>query len=231
MRLTPELIVRAYASGVFPMAESAQSPYVHWFEPRQRGIMPLDGFHVSRSTLRTRRRGGFRFTCDRDFAGVLAACADRDETWINAPIAGVFVELHELGLAHSIEVWDRDGRLAGGVYGLALGGGFFAESMVSRVTGGSKMALAELVARLNAGGFLLLDTQYLTPHLASLGGLEIPRIAYRAKLADALMAAADHAIAFAPVYADSDDGAYWRGQGARESDGSAGVRPGMTRRA
>lgn len=210
MRLTPELIVRAYAGGVFPMAESADSPYVHWFEPRQRGVMPLDGFHVSRSTARTRRRGGFRFSCDQDFASVLAACAAREETWINPPIAQVFKDLHDLGLAHSIEVWTRDGDLAGGVYGLALGAAFFAESMVSRVTGGSKMALAELVARLKAGGFRLLDTQYLTPHLASLGGVEIPRDSYRRVLAEALVIQPDSATGFATVNPDTPDGGFWR---------------------
>ncbi|GAB4258860.1 MAG: leucyl/phenylalanyl-tRNA--protein transferase [Pararhodobacter sp.] len=211
MRLTPELIVRAYAQGVFPMAETATSDEVHWFEPRRRGILPLEGFHVSRSCARTRRRGGFRFRCDGDFAGVLAACADREETWINADIARVFLDLHALGLAHSVEVLCPDGRLAGGVYGLALGGAFFAESMVSRVTDGSKMALAELVARLRLGGFTLLDTQYLTPHLARLGGVEISRAAYRMRLAEALEAPAESARAFAPENPGRADGAFWDG--------------------
>jgi len=208
MRLTPELILRAYAGGVFPMAESADSAELHWFEPRRRGVLPLDGFHVSRSLKKTRRQGGFSFSCDRDFAGVVAACADRPETWINPEITRVFVELHALGLAHSIEVWTPQGRLAGGVYGLALGGAFFAESMVSRVTGGSKMALAELVARLCGAGYLLLDTQYLTPHLASLGGIEIARNAYRARLAEAL----EHSPrpAFAPQNPEARDGAFWQ---------------------
>jgi|JI8StandDraft_2_1071088.scaffolds.fasta_scaffold09398_4 leucyl/phenylalanyl-tRNA--protein transferase len=208
MRLTPELIVAAYAQGVFPMAESARSGAVHWFEPRLRGILPLEGFHVSRSLARSRRRGGFRFSCDRDFRAVLAACADRPVTWINPAIAAVFVDLHAQGLAHSVEVWTPEGDLAGGVYGLALGAGFFAESMVSRVTDGSKMALAELVARLRRGGFRLLDTQYLTPHLASLGGIEIPREAYRRRLAEALAqrVAAD---SFAPVNPARADGAFW----------------------
>jgi len=209
MRLTAELIVRAYASGVFPMAESAGDPVIHWFEPRARGLLPLDGFHVSRSLLRTRRRGDFRFSCDRDFSGTVAACADRPVTWINGPIAGVFAELHAQGLAHSIEVRQADGQLAGGLYGLALGGAFFAESMVSRCTDGSKLALAELVARLRRGGFRLLDTQYLTPHLASLGGIEIPRATYRRRLAEALAAGADAARAFAPVNPDRPDGAFW----------------------
>ncbi|MFN4099780.1 MAG: leucyl/phenylalanyl-tRNA--protein transferase [Pararhodobacter sp.] len=209
MGLTAELIVRAYASGVFPMAESADDPTIHWFEPRSRGILPLEAFHVSRSLRRTRRRGDFRFSCDTDFAGMLAACADRPVTWINAPIASVFAELHAEGLAHSVEVRHADGQLAGGLYGLALGGVFFAESMVSRTTDGSKLALAELVARLRRGGFRLLDTQYLTPHLASLGGIETPRGAYRHRLAEALVAEADFTRAFQPVNPDSPDGSFW----------------------
>ena len=209
MRLTPEVIVRAYAGGVFPMAETADSAEIHWFEPRQRGILPLDGFHASRSLQRSRRRAGVRFSCDGDFRGVMAACADRPVTWINDEIVAVFSALHDLGLAHSVEVRTSDGALAGGVYGLALGGAFFAESMVSRVTDGSKMALAELVARLRRGGFRLLDTQYLTPHLASLGGVEIPRGRYRALLAAALDSTADPLRAFAPVNPAAKDGAFW----------------------
>lgn len=208
MRLTPELIVAAYAQGVFPMAESAQSGAVHWFEPRLRGVLPLEAFHVSRSLMRSRRRGGYTFTCDRDFAAVLDACADRPVTWINPAIARVFSELHAQGLAHSVEVWTPGGQLAGGVYGLALGAAFFAESMVSRVTDGSKMALAELVTRLRRGGFRLLDTQYLTPHLARLGGIEIPRAEYRRRL-DVALAAPVAAGAFAPVNPARADGAFW----------------------
>ncbi|MEZ5752029.1 MAG: leucyl/phenylalanyl-tRNA--protein transferase [Paracoccaceae bacterium] len=209
MRLTPELIVRAYAGGVFPMAESAEAAEIHWFEPRMRGVLPLESFHLSRSTRRTRRRGGFRFSCDADFTGVMAACADRPETWINADIAEVFTALHALGLAHSVEVWTPDGALAGGVYGLALGGAFFAESMVSRVTGGSKLALAELVARLRWGGFVLLDTQYLTAHLATLGGIEIPRARYRERLAAALTTTPDPDT-FTAQNALRADGAFWQ---------------------
>ncbi len=212
MRLTAEVILRAYASGVFPMAEDANSAQLHWFEPRQRGVLPLEGFHVARSLMRTRRRGGFRFTCDRDFAGVMAACADRPVTWINPEISRIFNELHGLGLAHSVEVWQPDGALAGGVYGLALGGAFFAESMVSKVTGGSKMALAELVVRLRCSGFALLDTQYLTPHLATLGGVEISRAEYRRRLAAALALRADAARAFAPANPARADGAFWSEQ-------------------
>lgn len=208
MQLTPELIINAYASGVFPMAEAADSDEVHWFEPRRRGILPLDGFHVSRSLRRTRRRLGPRFSCNRAFAEVMAHCADREETWINPEITRVFHELHGHGLAHSVEVWTPDGDLAGGVYGLALAGGFFAESMFSRVTDGSKLALAELVARLNRAGFTLLDTQYLTPHLQTLGGIEISKLAYRKRLNAALECETVRIDTFDP--AQAADGAVWQ---------------------
>lgn len=208
-RLTPELIVAAYAEGMFPMGLSARSSVVRWMEPEARGLIPLDGFHVSRSLRRTRARGDFRFTADAAFGQVVAACADRPETWINPPIARVFAELHAMGLAHSVEVWEG-GRLAGGVYGLALGGAFFAESMVSGRTDGSKLALAELVARLRAGGYALLDTQYLTPHLASLGGIEVSRAVYRRMLAAALALPADPARAFGAAAPTGPDGAVWR---------------------
>jgi len=210
VELTPSLIVQAYASGIFPMAESAQSHRLHWFEPEWRGVMPLERFHAARSLRRSLRRGGWRFSCDSDFAGVLAGCADREETWINPGIARVFMELHALGAAHSIEVRQPDGLLAGGLYGLALRGAFFAESMFSRRTDASKLALAELVARLKRGGFTLLDTQYLTPHLASLGGIEISRDAYRAQLDTALNSHADHTAAFAPANPVAANGAYWQ---------------------
>ena len=205
-RLTPELILAAYAQGVFPMAAGARSRHLHWFSPERRGIIPLEGFHASRSLHRRRRRGletgagrvPFRFACNEAFDAVLAACADRPETWINPEIAQVFGDLHRQGLAHSVEVWAGP-RLVGGVYGLALGGAFFAESMFSAVTDGSKMALAELVARLASGGYVLLDTQYLTPHLTSLGGIEIPRAAYLRQLERALAVPADPQRAFGPA--------------------------------
>jgi leucyl/phenylalanyl-tRNA---protein transferase len=210
VNLTPELMLRAYSRGIFPMAESAASPALYWFEPAWRGVLPLDRFHASRSLIRSFRRGGWRFSCDRAFVKVLAGCADRDETWINAEIARVFTELHAEGHAHSVEVWDADGALAGGVYGLALGAAFFAESKFSRRADASKLALAELVARLRRSGFRLLDTQYLTAHLARLGGIEVPRSVYRRQLAAALAAPADHARAFAPQNPDSPAGAYWQ---------------------
>jgi len=210
VKLTPSLIIKAYAAGVFPMAESAQGTSVHWFEPLRRGIIPLERFHASRSLRRSLRRGGWQFSCDAAFAQVLESCADRPETWINTDIKQVFCELHNLGIAHSIEVRTPDGALAGGVYGLALRGGFFAESMFSRHRDASKLALAELVARLRLGGFRLLDTQYLTPHLASLGGIEISRDTYRLRLEEALSVQADHKAAFAPRNTAAASGAYWQ---------------------
>lgn len=190
MRLTPDLLLRAYAAGVFPMAESRDDPEVFWVEPRLRGIMPLDGFHISRSLRRTIRRGHFILRTDTDFTGVLQGCADRDETWINDTIFRLYTELHGMGRAHSMEVWEQD-DLVGGVYGVALGGAFFGESMFSRRTDASKVALAYLVDRLREGGFRLFDTQFLTEHLASLGGIEISRETYRARLATALQVDAD----------------------------------------
>lgn len=210
MELTPALIIRAYTSGLFPMGESAHSRRLHWFDPEWRGVLPLERFHAARSLRRSLRRGGWRFSCDRAFAAVMAACADRNETWINPDITRVFNQLHAMGVAHSIELWHPDGTLAGGVYGLALRGGFFAESMFSRRTDASKLALAELVARLRRGGFTLLDTQYLTPHLESLGGIEISRATYREQLANALDTVADHAAAFGPANPDAANGAYWQ---------------------
>jgi leucyl/phenylalanyl-tRNA---protein transferase len=210
MQLSPELILRAYARGIFPMAESATSRGLYWFEPVRRGVLPLDGFHASRSLVRSFRRGGWRFSCDRAFGRVLAGCAERDATWINDEIAQVFTALHAQGRAHSVEVWDEEGAIVGGVYGLAMGAAFFAESKFSRRTDASKLALAELVARLSRGGFQLLDVQFLTPHLARLGAVEVPRAAYRRELQAALSAPADHARAFAPTNPDCRSGAYWQ---------------------
>ena len=183
--ISPELLLEAYRQGVFPMAESRDDPEVFWVDPKRRGIIPLDGFHVSRSLARTLRQGRLRVTCDADFEGVVAGCAARDETWISGPIADLYAELHRRGHAHSVEVWDGE-QLAGGVYGVALGAAFFGESMFSRRTDASKVALFHLVERLRSGGFRLFDTQFLTPHLASLGGVEVSRTAYRRMLGDAL---------------------------------------------
>jgi leucyl/phenylalanyl-tRNA--protein transferase len=185
MDLTPETLLRAYAMGLFPMAEGRDAQGLHWMDPTRRGIFPLEGFHVSRSLVRRLRRGDYEVTINRDFAGVMAACAARPETWINAEILALYQALHSQGHAHSLEVW-RDGALIGGVYGVAIGAAFFGESMFSRQRDGSKIALAWLVHRLRAGGFRLFDTQYLTPHLASLGAVEITRADYRRRLATAL---------------------------------------------
>ena len=183
--LTPALLLQAYASGVFPMAESADSDDVFWVDPRRRGVLPLDRLHVSRRLARTFLGGAFEAAVDRDFAGVIAACADRPETWINPRIAWLYRELHHLGHAHSVEI-RQDGELVGGLYGVALGGAFFGESMFSRRRDASKLALVALVARLRAGGFTLLDTQFVTDHLRSLGAVEISRAAYHRALAAAL---------------------------------------------
>ncbi len=175
--------------GIFPMADSRASDEVFWVEPRNRAVIPIDDFHVSRSLRRTLRSGRFSVTADKDFAGVIAACADRAETWINADIERAMLTLHRLGHAHSIEVWNGQGsskRLVGGLYGVKLARAFFGESMFSTQTDASKVALAWLVARLKAGDYLLLDCQFMTEHLASLGAVSVPRDDYVALLSAAL---------------------------------------------
>lgn len=188
--LSPDLLLHAYAHGVFPMAANRDTPDLHWIDPDLRGIIPLDGFHISRSLGRQLRKGDVDIRIDTAFDQVVMACAERPETWINAPLLALYQRLHHRGVAHSLEVW-QDGALVGGVFGIALGGAFFGESMFSRVPNASKVALAYLVDRLRQGGFTLFDTQFLTPHLASLGGVEIPRADYRARLAAALARQAD----------------------------------------
>ena len=188
--LTPELLLHAYCSGVFPMAETAEDTSVFWVDPEKRGIIPLDGFHVSKSLRKRLLSGKYEFTLNTCFSFVLDACANRDETWINPSIRARYNELHNLGFAHSIEVW-KDGDLAGGLYGVSIGSVFFGESMFSTMTDGSKLALVALVARLKAGGFTLLDTQFLTDHLATMGGVEIERKDFKSKLATALEIEAD----------------------------------------
>lgn len=187
--LTSDLLLRAYASGIFPMARSRDENRLYWIDPERRGILPLDAFHIPRSLRKTLRNEAFEIRCDTAFETVMRACgeatADRPDTWINDQIVRLFVELFELGLAHSVEVW-QDGELAGGLYGLALGGAFFGESMFSRRTDASKVALVHLVARLRHGGFRLLDTQFVTDHLKQFGTREIPRAEYQERLADAL---------------------------------------------
>ena len=184
-RLDPRLLLQGYATGIFPMADSREADELFWVEPRNRAIIPLDKFHISRSLKRTLRSGRFAVTRDRAFAEVIAACADREETWINAELEQAMIALRGSGNAHSIEVW-ADGDLAGGLYGVKLGRAFFGESMFSRKTDASKVALAWLVARLKAGNFTLLDCQFMTEHLASLGAVTVTRETYVTLLAAAL---------------------------------------------
>lgn len=190
MSLTPELLLHGYSIGIFPMAEHRDDPELFWVDPQFRGIFPLNGFHISRSLARRLRKAEYEITINRDFPGVIEGCADRAETWINTELRRVYDVLHRRGYAHSVEVWEGD-TLVGGVYGVALSTAFFGESMFSRRTDASKIALAYLVDRLSQTGFSLFDTQFLTSHLASLGAIEIPRAEYRKLLAEALEGSAD----------------------------------------
>ena len=191
--ITPEVLLKAYACGIFPMAESADDPGLYLFEPERRGIIPLDGLTVSSRLARTVKSGRFEIRMDHDFQAVIDGCAapaeGRDSTWINARIRRLYGALFEMGHCHTVEAW-RDGRLVGGLYGVSLGGAFFGESMFHRETDASKVALVHLVARLTADGFRLLDTQFVTPHLATLGAVEVPRNRYQRLLAAALPVAA-----------------------------------------
>ena len=191
--LDPVLLLKAYAAGIFPMADGRDAPEVYWVEPRKRGVLPLDSFRLSRSLAKTLRSGRFETTADRAFGDVVRLCAeeaaDRPSTWINHQIEASVALLHAGGHAHSIETWEK-GKLVGGLYGVKLGRAFFGESMFSRATDASKVALAHLVARLRAGGFTLLDCQFITPHLASLGAIEIDRSDYLAALVSAVTGAA-----------------------------------------
>src|SRR4051795_12626235 len=184
-RLDPRLLLQGYATGIFPMADSRDASDLFWVEPRNRAILPLDRFHLSRSLKRTLRSGRFELAHDRDFAAVVTACADREETWINGELERAMLALHQSRHAHSIEV-RRDGELVGGLYGVKLGRAFFGESMFSRARDASKVALAWLVARLQVGDFTLLDCQFMTDHLASLGAISVPRETYVALLSAAL---------------------------------------------
>lgn len=188
--LTPALLLHTYSVGVFPMSEGRSDPDIFWVDPKRRGIIPLNGFRIARSLARTIRRARMTVSFDTDFAGVVALCADRPETWINATIFDLYVQLHRMGHAHAVEV-RHDGALVGGVYGVVIGAAFFGESMFSRRTDASKLALAYLIDRLRIGGFTLFDTQFLTPHLARLGGIEIPRADYRRQLAAAILKPAE----------------------------------------
>ena len=187
--ITPEVLLRAYACGIFPMAESADDPTIFWVEPEHRGIIPLRGLHISSRLARTVRGDRFRVTVDTAFRQVIDGCAapqpGREDTWINRRIRELYTALHEMDHCHSVEVWDGD-DLAGGLYGISLGRAFFGESMFHRARDASKVGLVHLVARLVAGGFVLLDTQFVTEHLRSLGAVEVSRTRYRTLLDGAL---------------------------------------------
>ena len=204
--ITPELVLRAYAAGLFPMAEAADAPDLHWVEPSMRGVFALSGFHVPRSLAKLVRQQRFEVRVDSAFDAVILACAQarevRPSTWINDQIIRLYNELNMMGHAHSVECW-RDGKLVGGLYGISLGAAFFGESMFSHVTGASKVALVHLVARLKAGGFLLLDAQFTNPHLTQFGCMEVPQEIYLGHLQKALQAHGD----FAAFTRDADPAA------------------------
>ena len=187
--LSPELLLCAYASGLFPMANDWFDPTIHWIEPRRRGILPLDAFHVPRSLRKVIRQGRFEIRVDSAFPEVISACAasrpERPRTWLNEELVELYCTLHGRGFAHSVEAW-ADGRLAGGVYGVSLGAAFFGESMFTHRRDASKVALVELVERLRAGGYRLLDTQFVTDHLRRFGAIEVARPAYRVLLREAI---------------------------------------------
>jgi leucyl/phenylalanyl-tRNA---protein transferase len=187
--LTPDILLSAYAQGLFPMAERRNDPTLYWVSPEKRGIIPLDAFHVPHRLARTVRSGRFEITSDRAFSEVIESCAapgpGREQTWINDEILRLYKALHAAGYAHSVECW-QEGRLAGGLYGVALGAAFFGESMFSKARDASKVALVDLVRTLKQGGYVLLDTQFLTSHLAGFGAFEIPRADYLTRLQRAL---------------------------------------------
>ncbi len=187
--ITPDILLRAYSIGLFPMAENADDPNLYWVDPEARGIFPLDGIIISKSLRKTVRSDRFEVRVDHDFGAVIDACAEpdagREKTWINDRIRTLYQRLFEMGHVHTVETW-CDGALVGGLYGVSLGGAFFGESMFHRMTDASKVALVHLAARLAAGGFSLLDAQFVTPHLATLGAIEITREAYRVRLAKAM---------------------------------------------
>lgn len=201
--ITPQLLLKAYTAGIFPMAESAQDNALYWVEPEVRGVIPLDKFHVPRKLARRIRKGGYQVTVDQDFDAIIAACAgskgsagedavvERPSTWINARISALYSQLHTMGCCHSVEVRDEAGELIGGLYGVRIGAAFFGESMFSARRDGSKLAMVHLAARLKAGGFKLLDTQFVTDHLKTFGCVEATRDEYRELLDSALVAQAD----------------------------------------
>ncbi len=187
--LTPDLLLYAYRRGLFPMADPDEDDAVYWFAPDPRGILPLGGFHVSKNLAKLVRGHRFEVTTDRAFGTVVRACAapapGRETTWISDEVVAAYTALHRLGFGHSVECW-AEGQLVGGLYGVALGGAFFGESMFHRARDASKVALVHLVRRLRRGGFRLLDVQFVTPHLAGFGAVEVPRAGYERRLAEAL---------------------------------------------
>ena len=187
--ITPQILLQAYAAGVFPMAESADDPHLYWVEPEERGVIPLKDFHISRSLRKRVKHRPFDIRIDTAFNKVIAACAEsteeRDETWINKRIVTLYTQLHKMGCAHSVECW-LNGELVGGLYGIRIGAAFFGESMFSRATDASKVALVHLVARLNFGGFSLLDAQFVNPHLVQFGTQAIKKSDYHKLLEPAL---------------------------------------------
>jgi leucyl/phenylalanyl-tRNA---protein transferase len=194
IEITPDILLKAYAAGIFPMAEDAEDPSLFWVEPQERGVIPLEGFHLPKRLARTLRSENLEVRVDHDFDAVIAGCAepgrDRDKTWINTRIRRIYGELFDLGHCHTVEVY-RAGRLVGGLYGVTLGAAFFGESMFHRERDASKVALAHLVARLRRGGFKLLDTQFVTEHLLQFGAVEVPRRVYKRLLREAMDSAAE----------------------------------------
>lgn len=185
MQLTPSMVLQGYRMGVFPMADPRSDDEIYWYAPNPRGVLPLDSFHVPGNLAKVIEREVFEVSSDRDFQSVIAACSERTTTWISKEIIQVYTELHRMGYAHSVECWS-DGKLVGGLYGVAIGAAFFGESMFFRETDASKVALVHLVRQLRAGGYTLLDTQYTTPHLEQFGVVEIPRAEYERQLSDAI---------------------------------------------
>lgn len=206
LSITPHVVLKAYACGIFPMAESAEDPTIYWIEPRERGVLPLDEFHLPRRLARAVRQQDYEIRIDHDFEAVVSGCAEpgpgRRKTWINSEIRRLYRDLFEIGHVHTVEVW-RDGNLTGGLYGVSLGAAFFGESMFHRERDASKIALVHLVARLRAGGFELLDTQFVTEHLKRFGAIEVPRKRYQRMLEQAIVKPAD--FSQLPIPSSSDD--------------------------
>ena len=224
IEITPQVLLKAYACGIFPMAESAEDNALYWIEPERRGILPLDRVHVPKRLARTIRGGGFEVKVDRNFEAVIEGCAaprlGRRSTWINARIRGLYRELFALGHCHTIEVW-QEGALVGGLYGVHLGRAFFGESMFSRVRDASKIALVYLIARLKYGGFTLLDTQFVTGHLARFGAIEVSRDEFQRLLEEALAGGFAHGRGSGGASAAAGGGGGGGGNGAAAASGAA----------